>query len=55
MIKYIFKVPLKGLQGFINLFSTSSTDITVMPSYSCISKLIKMVNVTFKTKNKGSI
>ncbi|WP_394336775.1 hypothetical protein [Candidatus Enterovibrio altilux] len=25
------------------------------PCYSCISKRVRMVNVTFKTKNKGTI
>ncbi|HAS8246700.1 TPA: IS5 family transposase [Vibrio vulnificus] len=55
MVKRVFSMPLRGLQGFINsIFKLAELPLSC-PHYSCISKLAKTVNVAFKTKTKGTI
>jgi len=55
MVKRIFSMPLRALQGFINsVFKLG--DIPLMcPHYTCISKRAKTVNIAFKTKTRGTI
>ncbi|OJI37521.1 hypothetical protein VVDAL79087_03308 [Vibrio vulnificus] len=55
MVKRLFSLPLRGLQGFINsIFKLAEIPLSY-PHYPCISKRAKTVNVTFKTKTKGTI
>jgi hypothetical protein len=55
MVKRVFSMPLRGLQGFINsVFKLAQLPLSC-PHYSCISKRAKTVNVTFKPKTKGAI
>ncbi|ATF09220.1 Mobile element protein [Candidatus Enterovibrio altilux] len=54
MVEYVFSIPLKDLQRFINpVFKFTQLPLSC-PHYSCISKRTTMVNITFK-KNKGNI
>ena len=47
MIKGIFKLPLRALEGFINsVFSLMDVPIS-SPTYSCISKRAKTVKVAY--------
>ncbi|ATF08655.1 Mobile element protein [Candidatus Enterovibrio altilux] len=55
MVKCIFLIPLRGLQGLINFVFKFAQLPLPCPHYSCISKRVKTVNVTFKTKNKRNI
>ncbi|ATF10328.1 Mobile element protein [Candidatus Enterovibrio altilux] len=55
MVKCVFSMPLRGLQGFINSVFKLAQLLASYLHYSCISKRVKMINVTFKRKNKGSI
>ena len=55
MVKRVFSIPLRGLQGFINsIFKLAQLPLSC-PHYSYISKRAKMVNVAFNTKTKGTI
>ncbi len=55
MVKRVFSMPLRGLQGFINsVFKLAQLPLS-RPHYSCISKRAKTVNVAFKPKTKGAI
>ncbi|ATF09767.1 Mobile element protein [Candidatus Enterovibrio altilux] len=55
MVKCIFSMPLKALQGFINSICNLARLSFSCPHYSCISKRAKIVNITFKTKTKKII
>ncbi|ATF08565.1 Mobile element protein [Candidatus Enterovibrio altilux] len=55
MVKCIFAMPWRDLQGFINFVFKLVQLPLPCSHYSCISKRVKTVNVTFKTKNKESI
>ncbi|ATF08586.1 Mobile element protein [Candidatus Enterovibrio altilux] len=46
---------LKSLQGVINFDFKLAQLPLLCPYSSCINKRAPMLNVTFKTKNKGSI
>ncbi|ATF10495.1 Mobile element protein [Candidatus Enterovibrio altilux] len=51
MVKCVFLMPLRGLQGLIN-----SVFIPLLcPRYLCISKRAKMVDAAFKTKTERTI
>ncbi|ATF10265.1 Mobile element protein [Candidatus Enterovibrio altilux] len=55
VVKCVFSILLKSLQGFINsIFKLAQLPFSC-PHYSCISKRTKTVNVAFKTKIKGVI
>ncbi|KIT55754.1 transposase IS903, partial [Vibrio parahaemolyticus 901128] len=50
MVKRVFSMPLRALQGFIDsVFSLANVPI-VCPHYSCISRRAKQVEVSFKPK-----
>ena len=54
MVKRVFSMPLRALQGFIDsLFKLANIPLTC-PHYSCISRRAKQVGVSFKTKTKGA-
>ncbi len=55
MVKRVFSLPLRGLQGFINSIFKLAQFPLLCPYYSCISKRAKTVNISFKTKTKGAI
>lgn len=55
MVKRVFSMLLRGLQGFINsIFKLAQLPLSCS-HYSCISKRAKTVNVAFKTKTKETI
>ncbi len=55
MVKRVFAMPLRALQGFIDsVFKLAQLPLSC-PHYSCISKRAKTVNVSFKTKTRGAI
>ncbi|WP_034283815.1 IS5 family transposase [Aeromonas salmonicida] len=55
MLKSVFKLPLRALDGFINsLFQL--TDVPLQsPDYSCISKRPKQVNIQYRLPSKGQV
>ena len=55
MIKGIFSLPLRALQGFIDsIFELLDVPLT-SPDYTCISKRSKTVQVKFRNKSRGAI
>ncbi|MGR5444461.1 IS5 family transposase [Vibrio jasicida] len=55
MIKGIFSLPLRALQGFIDsIFELMDVPLT-SPDYTCISKRSKTVQITYRNKSKGAI
>ncbi|MCX8778420.1 IS5 family transposase [Vibrio parahaemolyticus] len=55
MVKRVFSMPLRALQGFIDsVFSLANVPI-VCPHYSCISRRAKQVEVSFNPKTRGAI
>lgn len=54
MVKRVFSMPLRALQGVIeSVFSLANFRI-VCPHYSCISRRAKQVEVSFKPKSRGA-
>lgn len=55
MVKRVFSMPLRALQGFINsVFKLADIPLSC-PHYTCISKRAKTVKIAFKTKTSGTI
>jgi IS5 family transposase len=55
MIKGIFSLPLRALQGFIDsVFELLDVPLT-SPDYTCIRKRSKTVQVKYRNKSKGAI
>ncbi|HFQ4941535.1 TPA: IS5 family transposase [Vibrio vulnificus] len=55
MIKGIFSLPLRALQGFIDsIFKLLDVPLT-SPDYTCISKRSKTVQVRYRNKSRGAI
>ncbi|MEZ9358092.1 IS5 family transposase, partial [Vibrio breoganii] len=55
MVKGIFSLPLRALQGFIDsIFALMNVPLR-SPNYSSISKRSKTVQVQYKNKSKGSV
>ncbi|MEZ9128122.1 IS5 family transposase [Vibrio splendidus] len=55
MIKGIFSLPLRALQGFIDsIFELLEVPLT-SPDYTCISKRSKTVQVKYRNKSRGVI
>ena len=55
MIKRIFSLPLRALQGFIDsIFELLDVPLT-SPDYTCISKRSKTVQVKYRNKSRGAI
>ncbi|AXY03089.1 IS5 family transposase [Vibrio alfacsensis] len=55
MIKGIFSLPLRALQGFIDsIFKLMDVPLT-SPDYTCISKQSKTVQIQYRNKSRGSI
>ncbi|ATF09036.1 Mobile element protein [Candidatus Enterovibrio altilux] len=55
VVKCVFSMPLRSLQGFINAVFKFIQLLLSCPHYLFISKRAQMVNVMCKTKNKESI
>lgn len=55
MIKRVFRLTLRAAQGFID-FIFAMMDVPLRcPDYTCVSKRVKSVNVSFKTPTRGEI
>ncbi|NIG62633.1 MAG: transposase [Serratia symbiotica] len=55
MLKWIFGLTLRALQGFINsIFILMKVPLNCL-DYTCISKRVQSVNVPFKTPTPGEI
>ncbi|PMK35334.1 transposase [Vibrio lentus] len=55
MVKRVFSMPLRALQGFIDsIFRLAHVPLSC-PHYTCISLRAKQVEVSFKTKTRGVI
>ncbi|MDN3617163.1 IS5-like element ISVba2 family transposase [Vibrio gallaecicus] len=55
MVKRVFSMPLRALQGFINsIFRLAHVPLSC-PHYTCISRRAKQVEVSLKTKTRGTI
>lgn len=55
MLKNVFKLPLRALEGFINSLFTLMDVPLQSPDYSCISKRAKQVNIQYRLPSKGSV
>ena len=55
MIKGIFKLPLRALQGFLDSIFVLMDVPLKSPSYSCISKRAKTVEVQYRLPSRGPI
>ncbi len=55
MVKRIFFLPLRALQGFIDSIFRLANVLLVCPQYTCISRRAKDVEVCFKTSSRGTI
>ncbi len=55
MVKRVFSMLLRALQGFINsIFRLAHVPLSC-PHYTCISRRAKQIEISFKTKTKGAI
>ncbi|ANS87813.1 IS5 family transposase [Vibrio parahaemolyticus] len=55
MVKRIFSLPLRALQGFIDSVFRLANVPLVCPHYTCISRRAKDVEVNFKASSRGAI
>lgn len=55
MVKRIFSLPLRTLQGFSDSVLRLANVPLVCPHYTCISRRAKEVEVCFKTSTRGII
>ncbi len=55
MVKRVFSMPLRALQGFLDSVFNLANIPLVCPHYTCISRRAKKVEVSFKTKTRGAI
>lgn len=55
MVKRVFSMPLRALQGFINSVFLLAQVPLACPHYTCISKRAKSVEVSFKCPTRGPI
>lgn len=55
MVKRIFSLPLRALQGLIDSVFRLANVPLVCPHYTCISRRAKDVEVNFKTSTRGAI
>ena len=55
MVKHVFSMPLRALQGFLDSVFKLANIPQVCPHYTCISRRSKDVEVSFKTKTRGAI
>ncbi|EGQ9289988.1 IS5 family transposase, partial [Vibrio parahaemolyticus] len=55
MVKRVFSMPLRALQGFLDSVFKLANIPLFCPHYTCISRRAKEVDVSFKTKTRGAI
>lgn len=55
MVKRVFSMPLRALQGFLDSVFKLANIPLVCPHHTCISRRAKEVEVYFKTKTRGAI
>ncbi|EXJ40562.1 transposase DDE domain protein [Vibrio parahaemolyticus VPTS-2010_2] len=55
MVKRIFSLPLRALQGFIDSVFRLANVPLVCPHYTCISRRSKDVEINFKASSRGAI
>ena len=55
IVKRVFCMPLRALQGFIDSVFKLANVPLVCPHYTCISRRAKEVEISFKTKTRGAI
>ena len=55
MIKRVFNLPLRALQGFVDSIFEQMALPLRCPDYSLISKRAKRVNISIKTPTRGEI
>lgn len=55
MVKRVSSIPLRDSQRFIDSVFRLTHVLQGRPYYSCISRLSKDVDVSFKTKTKGLV
>lgn len=55
MVKCVFSMPLRALQGFLDSVFKLANIPLVCPRYTCISRRAKEVEISFKTKTRGVI
>ena len=55
MVKSTFSMPLRALQGFLDSVFKLANIPPVCLHYTCISRRVKEVEVSFKTKTKEAI
>jgi len=55
MLKGLFNLPLRALEGFINSLFTLMAVPLQSPDYSCISKRAKQVNIQYRLPSQGPV
>ena len=55
MLKRVFRLTLRALQGFINSIFTLMKFLLRCPDYSCVSRRAKSVSIPFKSPTRGEI
>ncbi len=55
MVKRIFSMPLRALQGFLDSVFNLANIPLICPHYTCISRRAMEVEVSFKTKTREAI
>ncbi|WP_150138513.1 transposase [Candidatus Enterovibrio escicola] len=51
----MFKIPLRGLEGFLNLVFTLMNILLKSPTSTCISRLSKTVKVKYRLPRRGAV
>lgn len=55
MVKAVFGLPLRGTEGFLNSVFGLMKLACRSPSYSCLSKRAKTVDVAYKRRSSGAV
>ncbi|PCS23886.1 hypothetical protein BTN49_0857 [Candidatus Enterovibrio escicola] len=55
MIKGIFKLPLRALEGSLNLACILMNVLLISPTYTYISKCSRIVEVKYLLSNRGAV
>ena len=55
MVKRVFSMPLRALQGFLDSVFKLANILLVCPHYTCIGRRAKEVEVSFETKTRDAI
>lgn len=55
ILKGVFNLSLRSLEGFVNSIFELMDALLRSPTYSCISKRAKTVEVNYRKQNRGPI